>query len=98
MAGMCSDIDTAAESHQLPNLEVLARIRNDAGVVAELVKEEIDYLLTANGAGSFADVNVLGRVWRDSETAARHALVTPEIGREAYGRQLLGNDDPTIGL
>ena len=66
MAGMCSDIDTAAESHQLPNLEVLARIRNDTGVVAELVKEEIDYLLTANGAGSFADVNVLGRVWRDS--------------------------------
>ncbi|MEU2002605.1 acyl-CoA dehydrogenase family protein [Rhodococcus sp. NPDC019627] len=98
MTGMCDDIDTAADSHQLPNLEVLARIRNDTGVIAELVKEEIDYLLTANGAGSFADVNVLGRVWRDSETAARHALVTPEIGREAYGRQLLGNDDPTIGL
>ncbi|MBY4108244.1 acyl-CoA dehydrogenase family protein [Rhodococcus fascians] len=95
---MASDIDGAAEKGELPNPEILARIRNDTGVVAELIKEEIDYLLTANGAGSFADVNVLGRIWRDSETAARHALVTPEIGREAYGRQLLGNYDPTIGL
>ncbi|WP_409468956.1 hypothetical protein [Streptomyces sp. HC307] len=41
---------------------------------------------------------MLSRIWRDAETAARHALVTPEIGREAYGRLLLGNDEPTIAL
>lgn len=67
-------------------------------MVAELVTDAISTLLTANGAGSFAEVNVLNRIWRDSETAARHALVTPEIGREAYGRLLLGNEEPTIAL
>jgi alkylation response protein AidB-like acyl-CoA dehydrogenase len=98
IARMCLDIDTAAVTRQLPDPETLARLRNDTGVVAKLVKEEIDYLLTANGAGSFADVNVLSRVWRDSETASRHALVTTEIGREQYGRLLLGNDEPIIAL
>ncbi|MBY6685616.1 acyl-CoA dehydrogenase family protein [Rhodococcus sp. BP-149] len=95
---IAAEIDGAAEKGVLPDPEALARVRNDTGVVAELINEEIDYLLTANGAGSFADANVLGRIWRDSETAARHALVTPEIGREAYGRQLLENNDRTIGL
>lgn len=98
IAQMCHDIDQAAVTGQLPDRETLARLRNDTGVVAELVKEEIDLLLTANGAGSFADANVLNRVWRDSEAAGRHALVTPEIGREAYGRLLLGNEEPTISL
>jgi alkylation response protein AidB-like acyl-CoA dehydrogenase len=98
IAKMCLDIDRAAVTRQLPDPEILARLRNDTGVVAELVREEIDYLLTANGAGSFADANVLSRIWRDSETASRHALVTTEIGREAYGRLLLGNDEPIIAL
>ncbi|MCR3721994.1 Acyl-CoA dehydrogenase [Prauserella flava] len=95
---MCLDIDRAAVDRQPLNLETLARLRNDIGVVAELVKEEIDLLLTANGAGSFADANVLSRIWRDCEAASRHALVTTEIGREAYGRLLLGNDEPAIAL
>lgn len=95
---MCDDIDIAASTHQMPELLTLGRIRTGTGLVAELTREAIDLLLTANGAGSFATANVLQRVWRDSETAGRHALVTPEIGYEAYGRLLLGNDEPIIGL
>ncbi|MBA4865171.1 acyl-CoA dehydrogenase family protein [Streptomyces sp. PSKA54] len=95
---MCFDIDRAATERRQPDLETRGRIRNDTGVVAELITEAIHALLTANGAGSFAEVNVFNRIWRDSETAARHALVTPEIGKEAYGRLLLGNEEPTIGL
>jgi alkylation response protein AidB-like acyl-CoA dehydrogenase len=95
---MCLDIDRAAAERRMLDLETRARIRNDTGVVAELVTGAIDTLLTANGAGSFAEVNVLNRIWRDSEAAARHALVTPEIGKEAYGRLLLGNEEPTIAL
>lgn len=97
-AKMCHDIDGAAVTGELPDLETRARLRNDTGVVAELIREEIDLLLTANGAGSFADANVLSRIWRDAETAGRHALVTTDIGREAYGRLLLGNDEPIIAL
>jgi len=53
-----------------------------------------DYSGPPFGASSFADANVLSRVWRDAEVAARHALVMPEIGKEAYGRLLLGADAP----
>jgi hypothetical protein len=66
----------------------------DTGMIGELVKEGIDRLMTANGASSFAHANVLSRIWRDSDIAGRHALVMPELGKEAYGRLLLGADEP----
>src|SRR6476660_1627450 len=50
--------------------------------MAELFKDGIDALMTANGAGSFADANVLNQIWRDAEIAGRHAYVTPEVGKE----------------
>ncbi|WP_375479746.1 acyl-CoA dehydrogenase family protein [uncultured Jatrophihabitans sp.] len=98
MRQACLDIDASAAEHHLPTMEVRARVRNDTGIVAELVKEGIDYLLTANGAGSFADVNVLNRIWRDAEIAGRHAYVSPEVGKEVYGKVLLGDDELTMDL
>ncbi|XVQ15198.1 acyl-CoA dehydrogenase family protein [Spirillospora sp. CA-255316] len=92
------DLDQAADARQLLDLLTRGRIRNDTGAIAELVTEAIDLLMTANGAGSFAEANVLSRIWQDSNIAARHAFVTPEIGREAYGRLLLGNQEPTLPL
>ena len=50
--------------------------------------------MSANGASSFADANVLSQIWRDAEIAGRHALVMPELGKEAYGQMLLGADEP----
>jgi hypothetical protein len=44
----------------------------------------------AHGAGSFAEVNPLQRIWRDSAVAARHAIVSPAINYEIYGKALLG--------
>jgi alkylation response protein AidB-like acyl-CoA dehydrogenase len=89
-----ADIDTAAARGQLPDLVTRARIRNNTGIIAELVKDGIGGLMTANGAGSFADGNVLNRIWRDAEIAGRHAYVSPEVGKEVFGRVLLGADDP----
>ena len=90
----CADIDgAAARGEQLCRL-TRARVRMDTGVIGELVKDGVDRLMTANGASSFADANVMSRVWRDSEIAGRHALVMPELGKEAYGRMLLGADEP----
>lgn len=94
MQRACYDIDKAASLRQKSVLLRRARLRNDTGTVAELVKDGIDLLLTANGAGSFADANVLSRVWRDCEIAARHAYVSSEVGKEVYGRLLLGADGP----
>lgn len=71
-----------------------ARVRNDTGVIAELVKEALDLLMSANGASSYADANVLSRIWRDSEIAARHSHVLSGIGKEVYGRLLLRTEGP----
>ncbi|GAA3584910.1 acyl-CoA dehydrogenase family protein [Amycolatopsis ultiminotia] len=89
-----ADIDGAAAARVQLDRRTRARVRMDTGMIGELVKEGIDRLMTANGASSFADANVLSRIWRDSEIAGRHALVMPELGKEAYGRLLLGADEP----
>lgn len=90
----CADVDgAAARGVQLDRL-TRARVRMDTGKIGELVKDGVDKLMTANGASSFADANVLSMIWRDSEIAGRHALVMPELGKEAYGRLLLGADEP----
>jgi alkylation response protein AidB-like acyl-CoA dehydrogenase len=94
MRRACADIDGAAtRGVQLDKL-TRARVRMDTGIIGELVKDGLDKLMTANGASSFADANVLSRIWRDAEIAGRHALVMPELGKEAYGRMLLGADGP----
>ncbi|WP_327098168.1 acyl-CoA dehydrogenase family protein [Nocardia vinacea] len=95
---ICLDIDQAAAEARRMDLENRARIRNDTGVVAELCTQAIDLLMSANGSGSFAEANVLSRIWRDSSIAARHAYVSTDIGREAYGRVLLGNEETTTVL
>jgi alkylation response protein AidB-like acyl-CoA dehydrogenase len=95
---MTVEIDRAAITKAPLDPETRARIRNDTGVIAELVGQAIDTLMTANGAGSFADVNVLNRIWRDSNIGARHAFVSAELGKEAYGRALLGVDEQAILL
>jgi alkylation response protein AidB-like acyl-CoA dehydrogenase len=98
MQQACRDIDASAAARQLPVMEVRGRIRNDTGVIAELVKDGIDILMTANGAGSFADANVLSRIWQDAGIAGRHAYVSPEVGKEVYGKLLLGDENLTMDL
>ena len=66
----------------------------DTGHAIALCTEAIDLLMTANGAGAFAQDGTLGRIWRDANTGARHAFAAPEIGKEVYGRLQLGADDP----
>jgi alkylation response protein AidB-like acyl-CoA dehydrogenase len=94
MRRACADVDGAAAGGVQLDRLTRARVRMDTGIIGELVKDGIDKLMTANGASSFADGNVLSMIWRDSEIAGRHALVMPELGKEAYGRLLLGADEP----
>lgn len=89
-----TDIDRAAAAGKQLEKLTRARVRMDTGIIGELVTEGLRKLMTANGASSFSDANVLSRIWRDSEIAARHALVMPELGKEAYGQMLLGADEP----
>jgi alkylation response protein AidB-like acyl-CoA dehydrogenase len=91
------DIDRAAEAGAYPDLLRRARVRADTGWVLEHITKAIDTLLFAHGAGSFAQVNPLQRIWRDSAVAARHAVSLPAVNYEIYGKALLGRpDQPTV--
>ncbi|MET9198835.1 acyl-CoA dehydrogenase family protein [Gordonia sp. NPDC003585] len=89
-----ADIDEAAARGEYPDYLIRARVRSDTGYVADCVTRAIDILLSAHGAGSFAEVSPLQRIWRDSAVAARHAIVSPAVSYELYGKALLGVEDP----
>jgi alkylation response protein AidB-like acyl-CoA dehydrogenase len=88
-----ADIDEAAARGEYPDYLTRARVRSDTGYVAECITRAIDILLYAHGAGSFAEVSPLQRIWRDAATAARHAIVSPAVSYEVYGKALLGVDE-----
>ncbi len=88
-----ADIDDAAVAGVYPDFVTRARVRADTGWIIDSVVRAINILLSAHGAGSFADANPLQRIWRDSAVAARHAVVLPVVGYEIYGKALLGRDD-----
>ncbi len=88
-----ADIDEAAARGVYPDFTTRARVRADTGWVVDHIVAAINILLSAHGAGSFADANPLQRIWRDSSVAARHAVVLPVVGYEIYGKALLGRED-----
>jgi alkylation response protein AidB-like acyl-CoA dehydrogenase len=93
IARACDDIDAYAARGEYPDALARARMRMDTSHAVELCREAIDTLMTANGAGAFAESSVLGRIWRDANTGGRHSFATTEIAKEVYGRVLMGADD-----
>ncbi|MTD55525.1 acyl-CoA dehydrogenase family protein [Amycolatopsis pithecellobii] len=91
-----ADIDGAAVAGTYPDPVARSRVRAECGWVVELVRDAITHLIDAYGAGSYADRNPLQRIWRDSSVAAHHALLTPAVGYEVYGKQLLGVDEQVV--
>jgi 3-hydroxy-9,10-secoandrosta-1,3,5(10)-triene-9,17-dione monooxygenase len=85
-----SDIEGAASAGEAMPYLTRARVRADTGYGIRKVRESIDILMSAHGAGGFADVSPLQRIWRDSNTAGRHAVVAPVINDEVYGKALVG--------
>jgi alkylation response protein AidB-like acyl-CoA dehydrogenase len=85
-----AEIDEAARIGVYPDYDARAKSRMDTGVTVSYAREAIRILVSAHGASSFADSSPLQRIWRDSEVASRHAVVSPEISAEVYGKALLG--------
>jgi alkylation response protein AidB-like acyl-CoA dehydrogenase len=46
--------------------------------------------MSAHGASGLADVSPLQRIWRDANTAGRHAVVDLAVNQEVYGKALVG--------
>jgi alkylation response protein AidB-like acyl-CoA dehydrogenase len=87
------DIDDAAREDRTMTYVERARVRMDTGHAAESAREAIRVLCSAHGASSFAEASPMQRWWRDSEIASRHAVVSPEISAQVYGRALMGFTD-----
>jgi alkylation response protein AidB-like acyl-CoA dehydrogenase len=84
------DIDETAARGEVMEYVMRARVRADTGWAIRKAREAIDTAISANGASSFADVSPLQRLWRDANTAGRHAVVLPSVNQEVYGKALLG--------
>jgi|tagenome__1003787_1003787.scaffolds.fasta_scaffold20983866_4 3-hydroxy-9,10-secoandrosta-1,3,5(10)-triene-9,17-dione monooxygenase len=84
------DIDETAARGEVMDYVARARVRADTGWAIRKAREAIDTAISANGASSFADVSPLQRLWRDANTAGRHAVVLPSVNQEVYGKALLG--------
>ena len=76
-----------------------ARVRADTGWTSKRVREAIALILDAHGASGFADSSPMQRIWRDANTAGRHAIVNELVNEELYGKALLGFgiDEPGHG-
>lgn len=83
-----TEVDHAAASGPL-DYTARAHIRAEAGYAAQQVVEAIGILLDAHGSSAFADASPLQRIWRDANTAARHAGLVPAVGLEVHGKSLL---------
>jgi alkylation response protein AidB-like acyl-CoA dehydrogenase len=84
------DIDEAAARGEAMDYLARARVRADTGWAIRKAREAIEAVISANGASSFAEVSPLQRLWRDANTAGRHAVVLPSVNQEVYGKALLG--------
>lgn len=88
-----ADVQLFAEQNVYPDFAARARMRADSAVALRSINAAINTLLDASGAGSFAEVNAMQRIWRDSNVASRHAVMLPQVSMETYGKALLGRRD-----
>jgi alkylation response protein AidB-like acyl-CoA dehydrogenase len=85
-----AEVDEAALQAEQLDYQTRARIRADTGLIVSLINDALNILVSAHGAGSFAESSPMQRIWRDSNTAARHAIALPAVANEIYGKALLG--------
>ena len=93
-----ADIDEAAARGEYLDYRTRARVRADAAYAAQSVVEALTILMNAHGASGFADSSPLQRIWRDANVAARHAVISPAVGAEVYGKALLGVEEKITPL
>jgi 3-hydroxy-9,10-secoandrosta-1,3,5(10)-triene-9,17-dione monooxygenase len=73
--------------------ETRAQMKAQTGYAAQQVLKAIHDLVNIHGAGSFAETNRMQQIWRDANTAARHAGLNAAVGYEVLGKALLGVEE-----
>lgn len=91
-------IDRAARAGRRMAYDERVRVRAEAAWVCRELRRAVGDLVDAHGASTFAEANPLQRVWRDLNAAARHAMLTTQVGFELLGKHLLGRQERISGL
>ena len=91
-----SVIDSAAAEGGYPDALTRGQVRADCGWTVEHVRDAIQLLIDAHGAGSYAQRSPLQRIWRDSSVGGHHAMMNYTINYEVYGKLLLGVETPAV--
>jgi alkylation response protein AidB-like acyl-CoA dehydrogenase len=90
IARAAQDVEQAAAAARPLAYVTRARVRADTSYAIQNVLRAIDRLMSAHGASGFANVSPLQRIWRDANTAGRHAVVDLAVNQEVYGKALVG--------
>lgn len=93
-----AEVDDAARKGAKLNYITRARMRSDTGLIISNITDALNILISAHGAGSFAEASPMQRFWRDLNTAARHAIALPAVANELYGKALLGVENTVSPL
>jgi Acyl-CoA dehydrogenases len=88
-------IDAAAMGTTPLSPEDRARVRNYGAHATANLGEVMNDLATIHGTATFAERSPLGRLWRDVNTGARHAIAASPLCYEIGGASLLGITPPT---
>ena len=88
-------IDAAAMGTTPLSPEDRARVRNYGAHATANLGEVMNDLATIHGTATFAERSPLGRLWRDVNTGARHAIAASPLCYEIGGASLLGTTPPT---
>lgn len=89
---MAAEIDAAAGVGELISMNERARLRLKGVWGVKNAVDAIEILMSAYGASGFTETSPLQRMWRDANTAARHAGINLAISKEVYGKTLLDLD------
>jgi alkylation response protein AidB-like acyl-CoA dehydrogenase len=92
------DIDAAARDGRKLDYVTRARVRADTAYTADTARAAIDGFVSLHGGSSFADSSRMQRIWRDANVAGRHAVVSPTVSYEVYGKALLVVDNDVTVL
>ncbi|SDG07054.1 Acyl-CoA dehydrogenase [Celeribacter baekdonensis] len=88
-------IDAAALGTEPLSMADRARVRNYGAHATANLCEVMNDLATLHGTATFAEFSPLGRLWRDVNTGARHAIAASPLCYEIGGASLLGVSPPT---
>jgi 3-hydroxy-9,10-secoandrosta-1,3,5(10)-triene-9,17-dione monooxygenase len=75
------------------DIDARSRMKAQAAYAAQKVIDAINDLVNIHGARSFAESGRMQQIWRDANTAARHAGLNAAVGYEVYGKALLDVDE-----